>query len=120
MNFTPPAYAERIGDPRFPRFVGRDGSGQYWTGSGWSDQPSEAALYCTEADAIAAWSRYSDGILTRDTYTLKVVVTTDRDAWSLEELATHLAYFGEFHLRKNGDSRGVVVEVHWRDLHKTE
>jgi len=120
MDYTPPTYAQRIGDQRFPRFVGRDGIGQYWTGSGWSDNPSEAALYCSEAGFVADWSRYSGGEHARDTYTVQVVIITDRDAWSHEELAMHLAYFGAFHLRKNDEPRGVVVEVHWRDLHKTE
>jgi hypothetical protein len=120
MNFSPPAYAQRIGDQRFPRFVGRDGSGQYWTGNGWSENPSEAALYCSEAGFVADWSRYSGGEHARDTYTVQVVIITDRDAWTAEGLATHLAQFGGFHLERNREPRGVVIEVHWNDLHKTQ
>ena len=120
MAFMPPAYVEKVGT-QFPRFVMRDGVGQYLTPSGhWSENPSEAALFYSEADAVAAKNRYSDGKHVRDTYTLKLVVTTDRDAWTAEELAKHLVYFGEFHLRKNDEPRGVVIEVHWNDLHKTE
>ena len=120
MFFTPPSYVEQIGDSRFPRFVVRDGIGQYWTGADWSSMPRAASLYRSQAEAIADVSRYSDDIRSRDTYTLSVVVTTDRDSWSLDELVRHLTYFGAFHVQKNDDPRGVVIEVHWRDLRKTE
>ena len=32
----------------------------------------------------------------------------------------HLTHFGGFHLEKNHEPRGVVIEVHWDDLRKTE
>ena len=113
-------YVEKVGT-QFPRFVMRDGAGQYFTPSGhWSENASEAALFYSEADAIAAKNRYEDGIQVRDTYTLRIVVTTDRDAWTVEELAKHLAFVGEFHLRKSDEPRGVVIEVHWNDLRKVE
>jgi hypothetical protein len=116
----PPSYVEQIGDARFPRYVMRDGIGEYWTGASWSDNPRAAELYRSHADAIADVSRYSDEIRSRDTYQLSVVIITDRDAWTVEELTNHLALCGAFHIEKNGDPRGVVVQVNWRDLHKTE
>ena len=120
MEYMPPAYGEKIGT-QFPRFVMRDGAGQYLTPSGhWSENLSEAALFYSEADAIAAKNRYEDGEHVRDTYTLKLVVITDRDAWTVEELVTHLTYFSELHVRTNNEPRGVVIEVHWDDLRKTE
>ena len=121
MEFMPPVHVEKIGTPQFPRFVMRDGSGHFWTGTNWSDNPREAALYYSKADAVAAENRYADGEHhVRDTYTLKLVIITDRDAWSYEELVRHLTYFGAVHLRKNDEPRGIVIEVHWDDLRKTE
>lgn len=99
----------------------RDGAGQYFTPNGqWDENPSVAALFYSEADAIAAKNRYEDGEHVRDTYTLRLVVTTDHDAWTVEELAKHLTYFGELHVRTNNEPRAVVIEVHWDDLRKTE
>ena len=99
----------------------RDGAGQYFTPNGhWNENPSEAALFYSEADAVAAKNRYEDGIAVRDTFTLKVVVTTDKDEWSVEELVRHLTQFGGFHFEKNNEPRAVVIEVHWNDLRKTE
>jgi hypothetical protein len=121
MEFMPPVHVEKIGTPQFPRFIMRDGSGHFWTGTSWSDNPREAALYYSKADAVAAENRYADGEHhVRDTYTLKLVIVTDRDAWTVEDLVTHLTYFGAVHLRKNDEPRGIVIEVHWDDLRKTE
>jgi hypothetical protein len=121
MNYVPPAYIERVGDPQFPRFVFRDSGGNYFTPRGtWSENPDEAALFYTKADAVAAQSRYLDGEHVRDSFTLKIVVTTDRDAWSREQLVEHLARFAEIVLHRNREQRSVVVEVHWDDLRKTE
>jgi hypothetical protein len=121
MEFMPPVHVQRIGTPRFPRFIMRDGIGQYWTGTGWSETPSEAALYYTHADAVAAENRYADGEHhVRDTYILRLVVVTDRDAWTVEELARHLKLHGKVWLKKNRETRGVVFEVPWDDLRKTE
>ena len=33
------AYVQKIGTPQFPRYVMRDGIGQFWTGTGWSEDP---------------------------------------------------------------------------------
>ena len=83
MEFMPPVHVQKIGTPQFPRFVMRDGIGQFWTGTSWSENPREAELYYTKADAVAAENRYADGEHhVRDTYTLKLVIVTDRDAWT--------------------------------------
>jgi len=37
-----------------------------------------------------------------------------------QELVAHLTYFGGFHVEKNQEPRGIVIEVHWDDLRKTE
>lgn len=121
MEFMPPVHVQKIGTPEFPRFVMRDGIGQYWTGTSWSDNPGEAALYYSKADAVTAEHRYADGEHhVRDTYTLQLVVVTDRDAWTDEELTRHLTLFGGFHLEPSQEQRSIVIEVHWDDLRKTE
>ena len=121
MDFIPPAYLEPVGDPEYRRFVFRDSGGQYFTPSGtWSEYPGEAALYCTMADAVADKMRFVDGEHVRDTYTLRIVVITDKDAWTREELANHLTRFAAVILHRNQERRGVVIETHWDDLHKTE
>ncbi|MGO9108908.1 MAG: hypothetical protein ACLP9L_06710 [Thermoguttaceae bacterium] len=118
--FTPPAYVEKVGT-QFPRFICRDGAGQYFTIDGrWVEKFSEGgALFYSEATALAMMNRYSDGEHVRDTFTLQVVVTTDKDSWSIEELVKHLTQFGGFHFEKNNEPRGVIVEVRWNDLRKT-
>jgi hypothetical protein len=120
MDHTPPTYAQKIGTPQFPRYVMRDGAGNFWTGTGWSEYPSQAALFCTEADAVADERRFVDGEQLRDTFTLKVVFITDRNAWSREELVTHLTRFCAIVMERSQERRGVVIETHWDDLRKTE
>jgi hypothetical protein len=121
MDHIPPTYVEPVGDPEFPRFVFRDSGGQYFTPDGtWSEYPGAAAVYYTVADAIADERRYVHGELVRDTYTLRIVVVTNKDAWTREELVQHLTRFAATVIHKNQDKRGVVIETHWDDLHKTE
>jgi len=121
MGYIPPAYLEPVGDPEFPRWVFRDSGGQYFTPSGtWSAYPGEAALYYTMADAVADKMRFVDGEQLRDTYTVKIVLITDRDAWTREELVEYLTRFAATVIHKNQEKRGVVIETHWDDLHKTE
>lgn len=121
MDYFPPAFVQRIGDEQFPRYVFRDSGGQYFTPDGHrSENPREAELFYTEADAIAAQNRISNGEHIRDTFTLKLVVTVDRDAWSREELVKHLRRFAKVWVRKNPEKRGVLVEVIWDDLRKVE
>jgi hypothetical protein len=114
------AYVQKIGTPQFPRYVMRDDSGQFWTGSGWSEAPGAAALYNTEADAVADERRFVDGEHVRDTFTLKIVVITDKDAWTREQLVEYLTRFGAIVMERNQERRGVVIEVRWDDLRKTE
>jgi hypothetical protein len=120
MDYMPPIYVQRIGDPRFPRFIYRDSGGQYFTPSKtWSEYPGEAAVYFSVADAVADERRFVDCEHVRDTYTLKIVVITDKDAWSREQLVQHLTRFCAIVMERNQERRGVVLEVHWDDLHKT-
>ncbi len=121
MEYVPPAYVEPVGDPDFPRYVFRDSGGSYFTASGtWSEYPGEAAVYYTVADAVADKMRFVDGELVRDTFTVKLVVVTDKDAWTRDELVNHLTRFAATVIHKSQERRGVVIETHWDDLHKTE
>jgi len=121
MDYIPPAYVEPVGDPKFPRYVFRDSGGSYFTSDGnWREDPRAAAVYYSVADAIADERRYSDGQHLRDTYTVKLVVVTDKDAWTRDELVQHLTRFTEIIVHKNQERRGVVIETHWNGLHKTE
>ena len=121
MDHIPPTYVQKIGMLQFPRYVMRDGAGQYLTPSGhWSENPSEAALYYCEADAIADERRFVDGEHVRDSFTLKVAFITDRDAWTREQLVQHLTRFCAVVIERNQERRGVVAEVHWDDLRKVE
>ena len=121
MDYIPPAYLEPVGGSEYPRYVFRDSGGQYFTPSGnWSAYPGEAAVFYTMADAVADKMRFVDGEHVRDTFTLKIVVITDKDAWSREELVEHLTRFAAIIVHRNQERRGVVIEVHWDDLHKTE
>ena len=121
MDYMPPAYVEPVGDPEFPRYVFRDSGGSYFTPRGnWSEYPREAAVYLTVADAIADERRFVAGELVRDTYTLRIVIVTDKDVWTREELVNHLTRFAAVILHRNQERRGVVVEVNWNGLHKTE
>ena len=98
----------------------RDSIGQFWTGNGWSEDPGAAALYYTEADAVADERRFVDGEHVRDSFTLKVVFITDRDAWTREQLVEHLTRFAAIVVERSQERRGVVIEMHWDDLRKTE
>ena len=67
---------QQVGDRQFARFVLRDELGQFFTGSGWSDEPSGAALYYRQPDASEAHDRfYIQGDQPRETFTAKVIVT---------------------------------------------
>jgi hypothetical protein len=120
MDFIPPAYTQKIGDPKCPRFIFRDNVGRYFTGTEWSENPSEAALYYTETDAIAAQNRYSDGKQVNDTFLATIIVTVDKNEWTREALAAYLRYRVILSLRESTDKRDLAVEVIWDELKKVE
>ena len=75
MDFMPPGYIQRIGDERFPRFVIRDGVGQYWVGQKrrWSDKSSDAILFCSEIDATEERNRHCLGSDVADTFVVTLL-----------------------------------------------
>ena len=79
MDFVPPLSVRRVGgDPQFVRFIVRDGGGHYWTGTEWSDSPSEAMLYLRESEAMRAGIEADKGT---ETFVAHVLVSVTRDAW---------------------------------------
>jgi hypothetical protein len=116
-----PVRAQQVGDSRFARFLLRDEIGQYFTGSGWTDEPGGAALYCRPTDALEARNRfYVEGDHDQDTFTAIIVVRAVTGDWTAEELAEHLRQWGKFIVRPSGERRGVVVEIDWDGLRKAK
>jgi len=128
VDYMPPAYVQKVCDARWARYVVKDGIGQYFTGSGWSENPSEAVLYYTEGDALAARIRYcSPGDLVRDTFVASiVVVTVGKGEWTPQELATYLRRRGRFFLQHASELKAIAVEVivddlkHVKDVESTD
>lgn len=63
MDFMPPGRVVQVCDPRWSRWVLKDGVGQYWAGARrrWRDKPSDAMLFCRESDAEAEKNRHCLG-----------------------------------------------------------
>jgi hypothetical protein len=120
-DFFPPAFTERIGDEPFARIVFRDSIGRFFDGKGgWTASLREAAVYCRECDAIAAQIHYFNGEPVRDAYVATIVVTTGKDAFSLEDLMRRLARKRRFLSLGKHEAQGILVELIWEDLRKVE
>jgi hypothetical protein len=114
-----PVRVQQVGERRHSRYLLRDGIGQFWTGSGWADEPSEAALYYRPADAVEARDRfYLEGGQPEEVFTATVVVRAVKGDWTATDLAEHLKQWGKFLMRPSGEQRGVVVEIAWGGLTK--
>ncbi len=113
MDYLPPGYVQRIGDERFPRFVVRDGLGQYWAGEGrrWSDEPADAVLFCRELDAMEERNRHCLGGDVADTFVVTVVVTVHARRWSAKELARHLSRHRKFFIGGPAGKEGLLLEI---------
>jgi hypothetical protein len=111
MDYLPPGYIQRLGDERFPRFVIRDGHGQYFARDRWSDKPAEAVLFYRELDAMAARNRYCLGGDEADTFTVTVVVAVHAHRWSAEDLARHLKRHRRFFIGGPGGKEGLSLEI---------
>lgn len=112
-----PVRVQQVGDNRFTRFILRDEIGQFFTGSGWTDVPGEAALYYRAVDAVEARDRfYVEGDHDRDTFSATIIVRAVKGDWTAEDLAEHLRQWGTFIVRPSGEQRGIVVEIEWDGL----
>ncbi len=115
-DFTPPASVHKVGDPRWRRFVIRDGGGRYWTGRAWSNDAADAKLYLRESDGMRAALRIHEGDTAPETFKATVVVTAKRGEWMLADLIKHLKRWGRFLLMKSQETRALKVEIHWDGL----
>jgi hypothetical protein len=121
MDHMFPVRVQQVGDQRFARFILRDEIGQFFTGSGWTDEPSGAALYYRTTDAVEAHSRfYVEGDQPQDSFKAIIVVRAVKGDWTTEDLAEHLRQHGKFFVRPTREQRGVVVEIDWGRLKKVE
>ena len=111
MDYMPPGRVVRICDERFPRFVIRDGLGQFWARDHWSDKPSEAVLFYHEIAATEERNRCCLGGGVADTFTANVVVTVHARRWSERELAAHLRRHRKFFIGGPHDKEGLLMEI---------
>ena len=121
-DFMPPGYVQRIDHEKFPRYVIRDGVGQWWAGeqSRWKSKPAEAVLFTTEVAAMEERNRC--GLLgdPADTFKAVVIVTVHASRWSKAELLHHLKHHREFHVEGYDDKEGLLVEVLLDTLRKVK
>jgi len=110
MDYLPPGYIQRIGDERFPRFVIRDGLGQYFARDRWSDNPGDAVLFHQELEAMEARNRHCLGD-EADTFTVSVVLAVHARRWSAEELARHLKRHRSFFIGGPAGKEGILLEI---------
>jgi hypothetical protein len=113
MDYIPPGYIQRTGDERFPRFIIRDGLGQYWAGEErrWRDKPSQAMLFHAEAAAVEERNRYCLGGDAADTFAVTMLVTVHARRWSEEDLARYLKRHRKFFLRGTAGKEGILLEL---------
>jgi hypothetical protein len=116
MEYVPPASIRQVCDPRWRRFLIRDGGGHFWTGRGWSHAEADAMLFIRESDALRV--RIHDG--DTETFRAKVVVSVEKGAWTVEELIAYLSRWGRFILLKNQEARAVRVTIHWAGLEEAD
>ena len=122
MDYMPPGCVVKVCDPRWSRWVIRDGVGQYWAGEGrrWSDKPAEAVLFYAEAAAVEERNRYCLGGDPASTFTVTVVVTAHARDWSAEELVRHLERHRKFFLMGTARKEGILLEIISHTLRKVE
>ena len=121
MDYLPPGLIQRINHERFPRFIIRDGLGQFWAGEErrWSDKPGDAVLFYRELDAITErnWHCLGDA---GDTFTVTVSIVTHAGRWSLEELVRHLRRHRRFFTGGPAGKEGIALEILPDSLKKVE
>ena len=120
MTFVPPASVRQVGDPRWRRFLIRDGGGHLWTGRDWSDAPSAAMLYLRESDAMRAAFRIHEGDEAPELFKATVTVSVKRGEWTLADLTKYLKRWGRFIVMRSEETRAVKVEIRWDGLEANE
>jgi hypothetical protein len=118
MVFKPTASVHRVCDPRWQRFLIRDGAGRYWTGRGFSDAPADALLFIRESDAMRAGGRIHQGGTTE--LKASLVISVGKGEWAVEDLVAYLKQWGRFVLMKSQETRAVKVEIRWDELEEDD
>ena len=113
LDYLPPGLVQRINDERFPRFIIRDGLGQFWAGEErrWSDNPADAVLFYRELDATETRNRHCLGGDEADTFTVTVVIAVHARRWSAKQLARHLRRHRRFFIGGPKGKEGVLLEI---------
>ncbi len=122
LDYLPPGYIQRINHERFPRFIIRDGLGQFWAGEErrWSDKAADAVLFYRELDATEVRNRHCLGGDIADTFSVSSILTVHARRWSLEELARHLRRHRKFFIGGPGNKEGLLLEILPDSLKKVE
>jgi len=116
-----PVRVQQVGDQQFARFILRDQIGQFFTTSGWTDEPSGAVLFYRSVDAIETYNRfYVEGGHPEELFKATIIVRAVKGDWTKEELAEHLKLHGKFLVRPCDEQRGVVVEIEWDAMTEAE
>ncbi len=113
MDYMPPGRVVKVCDPRWSRWIIKDGIGQYWAGEErrWRDKPSDAVLFCSEIDATETRNRHCLGGDEADTFAVTLLVTVHARRWSEEELARHLKRHRKFFIGEPAGKEGLLVEI---------
>jgi hypothetical protein len=110
MDHMPPVFVQPVGN-QYRRYLIRDSIAQFWTGNGWTANPSEAVLFYTEVHAIEARNRIGLGGDLADTFTATIVLSTQRDEWTTEELTAYLRRHRKSFLRGPAGKNGILLEI---------
>jgi hypothetical protein len=118
MDYLPPGRVVKVCDPRWSRWVIKDGLGQYWRGEQrrWSDNAADALLFHRELEAIAERNRHCLGGDIGDTFTAHIAIVTHAGHWTRKRLAAFLARHREFFIA----GRGLLLEIVPDSLRKIE
>jgi hypothetical protein len=112
MEYMPPGRVVKVGDPRWSRWVIKDGLGQFLAAENhWSDDPAKAVLFCSEIDATETRNRCALGGDEADTFVVTVVVTVHARRWSEKELARFLKRHRQFFIGGPAGKEGLLLEI---------
>jgi hypothetical protein len=120
LDYLPPGRVVKVCDPRWGRWLIMDGLSQYFAGNGrWSDNPSDAVLYCRELDAIAERNRCCLGDA-GETFVAQIAIVTHAGRWSRKTLANFLKRHREFFIGGPAGKEGLLLEIVPDSLKKVE
>ena len=112
MDYLPPGRVVRVSGEPFVRYAIKDGLGQRWTGEGrrWSDDVSDAALFCRELDAVVVRNRHCLGGDVGDTFQATVSIVTHA-ALVAQRLARFLRRHRGVFIGGPAEKEGLLLEI---------